>query len=67
MKTVQELLLALRDAHFSDMEIHRRTGIPQPTINRLRSGDHLDTSYQYGKRIEVLLDDVLAGKVRGRR
>ena len=58
MKTIQQLLSALRDANLSDMEIARRTEIPQPTINRLRKGDHADTNYLYGKRIEALYDEV---------
>ena len=58
MKTIQELLGGLRDANLSDVEIARRTGIPQPTINRLRTGEHADTNYKYGKRIEVLYVEV---------
>jgi predicted transcriptional regulator len=63
MNTIKYMLCALHDAGFTDGELSRRTEIPQPTVTRLRNGQHLDTSYAYGKRIEALYNELLgAGK-----
>lgn len=51
---IKQMLERLHDSGLSDAEISRRTEIPQPTVSRLRSGIHADTSYTYGKRIEQL-------------
>jgi hypothetical protein len=57
-KTVQVMLEELKAKDLTDIEIHRRTGIPQATVTRLRNGTHEDTNYQYGKRIEALHGEV---------
>jgi len=57
MNTIKYMLCALHDAGFTDGEIFRRTGIPQPTVTRLRNGQHFDTSYIYGKKIEALFNE----------
>jgi len=54
MNTIQNMLVALTQDGMTDGEISRRTGIPQPTVTRLRNGQHKDTSYVYGKRVEEL-------------
>ncbi|WP_081545589.1 hypothetical protein [Chromobacterium haemolyticum] len=48
------MLIFLRGKGFTDTEVARVTRIPQPTISRLRAGQHKDTSYTFGKRIEAL-------------
>lgn len=53
--SIQQMLIRLHKSGISDAEISRQTEIPQPTVSRLRSGVHSDTSYTYGKRIEALL------------
>lgn len=53
-KTLQEQLTELNERGYSDSEIARSVGATQPTISRLRRGDHADTSYTIGKAIETL-------------
>lgn len=39
MTSTTELLRRLRDLGLSQMEIHRRTGIPQPRLSRWQAGE----------------------------
>jgi len=46
------MIHTLLDAGLSQAEIARRTGLPQPNINRLIHGRQETVYYQYGKALE---------------
>jgi predicted transcriptional regulator len=41
-------------------EIKAATGISQPTISRILSGDHLDPRYSTGVKLKLLVEEVAA-------
>lgn len=58
-KTLIERLMA---RGMTQMEIHRRTGISQPTISHLFTGSRgKRTSYEIVKRLSDLLDELESG------
>ena len=50
---IQTVLQKLHET-MNDYEISRRTGIPQPNINRIRNGKIKNPSYEIGVRIMAL-------------
>jgi hypothetical protein len=51
---IQNALNKIRDSGLTEIEISAIVDIPQPTINRLRHGVHLSTSYKRTVAIEKL-------------
>jgi hypothetical protein len=49
---IVDMIHTLLDAGLSQAEIARRTGLPQPNINRLIHGRQETVYYQYGKALE---------------
>ena len=57
--TIHEIIHELTDRFgLSQAEIYRRTGIPQPTINRLVKRRQVQVIYSHGKALERLLEEM---------
>ena len=55
---IQNALNKIRDSGLTEIEISAIVDIPQPTINRLRHGVHLSTSYKRTVAIEKLAKEI---------
>jgi IS30 family transposase len=51
---LRSMIEELEAIGFSEAEIAALVGCSQPTINRLKTGIHIDTKYTLGKAIEAL-------------
>lgn len=59
MTTPKQLLETLNQAGFSDAEIARQTGITQPTIQRIRTGQHEDPKTSSASAIQKFYESVM--------
>lgn len=53
-----EIIQQLLDNGFSQMEIERRTGIPQGIISRIYNGKHKDPRTSTTRKLEDLLTEL---------
>lgn len=53
--TASEIIKRLLDNGFSQMEIERRTGIPQGIVSRIYHGKHKDPRTSTTRKLEDLL------------
>jgi transcriptional regulator with XRE-family HTH domain len=55
---INDIIKKLRDHGLSQTEISRRTGVPQSRISDIENGKQSTISYDSGKRIESLADEL---------
>lgn len=52
---IQAMIVELRELGFTQAAIGKATDIAQPTISRMETGAHKDTSYTKALRIKAML------------
>lgn len=62
---MQTLLKELNDAGMSDYQIATRIQAPQSIVNRLRRGNHKSTTFERGRRIVELHEEMCIKPVAG--
>ena len=54
MKTVKDMIIDILDSGMKEDELAKLVGTTQPSINRMRRGVTVDTSYTMGKAFESI-------------
>jgi transcriptional regulator with XRE-family HTH domain len=63
---VLTIIKKLRDLGLSQSEISKRANVPQSRISDIENGKQSTISYEAGKRLEALLDELLGERRSGK-
>lgn len=61
--SIQDVVKGLLEKGLSQTEISQRSNVPQSRISSIANGKQLTISYEAGKRLEKLADEVCRKKV----
>lgn len=61
---LKDMITSLLNYGLTQQEISVRTGVAQPAISRIVTGDQKEVGYAAGKEIEALHDLVISGTER---